>query len=443
MKDVVILGAGPGGYVAAIRAAQLGLDVVCIDEKYVGGTCLNVGCIPTKTYVAMTDILKKTEEAENFGISVENVSVDFEKMVARKNEVVKKLVSGVEYIFKKRGVEFISGHGEIIDKNHIRVNDEVIETKNIIIATGSEPFIPDFLNIDGFTMTSRELLDQNQSIKDLVIIGGGVIGVEFANIWATLGAKVTIVEMQKQLLPMIDKKMAMRLKTIFKKRGIDVLTGKKVEKAEKGKVILDDGNEILADKMLVAIGRKPHLEGFGLENLGIEMDGKFVKVNEFMQTSIDNVYAIGDILSSPQLAHVASKEGIVAIEHIAGHNTKINYDCIPSAIFTTPEIAVVGKNATDVENAKVGQFPFTANGKALGLGETDGYVKIVANENNIVVGMEIMGPHASDLIHEGALAIEKGLTLEDVAETVHAHPTLSETVMEAAENALGRAIHIV
>lgn len=443
MKDVVIIGGGPGGYVAAIRGAQLGLDVALVEKSALGGTCLNVGCIPTKTYVAMTEVLKNIHRADMFGIKVGSVALDLPAMVQRKNDVVAKLVSGIEYIFKKRNIAIYRGMGVVKDAHTVVVGSETIEAKHIILATGSEPLIPPMFQVDGFTLDSTAILDLTEVPERLVVVGGGVIGVEFACIWAHLGAKVTIVEMQKNLLPMVDKRLAMRLKSTLKKMNIEVLTEKKVEKVEYGKLTLNDGSELIANKMLVAIGRKPVYHGVDCDKLGIEKDGQCIKVNAHMQTSVPNIYAIGDIVPSAQLAHVASKEGIVAVEHIAGHTAHINYDAIPWAIFTTPEIAVVGKSQDAVENAKVGQFPFAANGKALGMAEDEGYAKIIANADGIVVGMEIFGPHASDMIHEGAIAIEQKMTLEALADIVHAHPTLSEAVVEAAENALGKAIHSV
>ncbi len=445
MKDITIIGAGPGGYVAAIRAAQLGLEVAVVEKEFVGGTCLNVGCIPTKTYVSMADLYAKMKESDHMGIYVKGeIAYDMNRMIERKNEVVSKLVSGIEYIFKKRNIELYRGLGEIVGPGKVKVGDEIIETKNIVIATGSRPNVPGFMNIPGFTYTSRELLDIEKKPASITVIGGGVIGVEFASIWSNLDVQVNIIEMEKNLLPDIDKRLTSRLKSLLKKRGVKIYTSRKAEKVEAGKVTLDDGTEVESDILLVAIGRKPVFDGIDTETLGIEMTKRgHIKVNEKFETSVEGIYAIGDILDTPQLAHVASKEGIAAVENIAGLNGYVNYDAVPWAVFTSPEIAVVGKQEGDVPNAKTGKFPFSANGKALGAGETEGYVKIIADESGIVVGMEAMGPHASDLIHEGALAVHNKMDLHQVADAIHAHPTLSEAVAEAAENALDMAIHII
>ena len=439
MKDIMIIGAGPGGYVAAIRAAQLGLDVAVVEKGRVGGTCLNVGCIPTKTYVAMAELYAKMQDASHFGIQVDGtLSIDHRRMVERKNEVVDQLVRGIEKIFQKRKIEIIPGEGRLSGPDTVLVDGKSYTARHIILATGSEPVIPDVLNIPGFTLDSTALLDRAEPLSSLAVIGGGVVGVEFASIWAHLGTKVSLIEMQPSLLPTLDKKIGTRLKSILKKKGVDVHTSRKADHVKPGEITLDDGTVIQAEKMLVAIGRRPVLRGIDTEQLGIRTERGFISVSESMETSLKGVYAIGDLLASPQLAHVASKEGIVAVENIAGHKSRVNYDAVPWAVFTHPEIAVVGAS----EGAREGKFPFSANGKALGSGEAEGYVRIVADEEGKVTGMEIMGPHASDLIHEGALAVENGLSLEEVAETIHAHPTLSEAVAEAAEGALLRAIHL-
>ncbi|MBN2726759.1 dihydrolipoyl dehydrogenase [Candidatus Mcinerneyibacteriota bacterium] len=439
MKDLIIIGAGPGGYVAAIRAAQLGVDVALVEKGRVGGTCLNVGCIPTKTYVAMAELYAKMQEASHFGIDLEGtLSLNFRRMVERKDEVVDQLVRGIERILQKRKIEVIPGEGRLTGPGSVEVAGKSYQARNIILATGSEPVIPGFLNIRDFTMDSTALLDRSEPLSSLAVIGGGVVGVEFASIWAHLGTKVSLIEMQPSLLPTLDKKIGTRLKSMLKKKGVEVFTSRKAEKVAPGEIILDDGTVIRAEKMLVAIGRRPVLKGIDTEKLGIRTENGFITVSETMETSLKGVYAIGDLLASPQLAHVASKEGIVAVENIAGIKSRVNYNAIPWAVFTHPEIAVVGAS----EGAREGKFPFSANGKALGAGESEGYVRIVADEEGKVTGMEIIGPHASDLIHEGALAVANGLTLEEVAETVHAHPTLSEAVAEAAEGALLRAIHL-
>ncbi|HDS02698.1 MAG TPA: dihydrolipoyl dehydrogenase [Firmicutes bacterium] len=439
MKDIIIIGAGPGGYVAAIRAAQLGMDVTVIEKKRVGGTCLNVGCIPTKTYVAMAELFYKMKEASHFGIDITGeISFDVARMVERKNKVVDQLVNGIEMLFQKRKIELITGEGRLVDAQTVEVNGKQVKGRHVILATGSAPFIPDVLQIPDFTLNSTELLDYDKPLSSLAIIGGGVIGVEFASIYTLLGVQVSLIEMQHSLLPTLDKKIGNRLKSILKKKGAEIHTSKKAEKVSRGEIILDDGTEIHADRLLVAIGRRPVLQGIDTEKSGIKTHNGCIVVSESMETSLPGVYAIGDLLDTPQLAHTASKEGIVAVENIAGEKSRVNYNAIPWAVFTYPEIAVVGS----AEGAVEGKFPFSANGKALGVGESEGYVRIIGDASEKVIGMEIMGPHASDLIHEGALAIENHLTLSDIARTVHAHPTLSEAVAEAAEGALGKAIHM-
>ncbi|HMA68678.1 MAG TPA: dihydrolipoyl dehydrogenase [Candidatus Mcinerneyibacterium sp.] len=443
MKDLVIIGGGPGGYVAAIRAAQLDLDVTLIEKNKIGGTCLNVGCIPTKTYVATSNLMKKIKNSKRFGIEFEGeVNINFNNLVKRKNRVVNRLVKGIEYILKKRKVEIINETGKILDKNTVIAGDNEIKTRNIVIATGSKPIIPEQFKIDDFTMDSAEALDLKKKPEHVIVVGAGVIGCEFASIWANMGIKVSLIEMKNRILPFVDKEISKKMERIFKKKKVDIYTGSPIKKVDDKTVILENGEEITADKMLLAIGRKPVLDEVGIDGVEIELDNDgFIKVNEKMQTNVENIYAIGDILNTAQLAHVASKEGVVAVENMKGIKSKINYNAVPWTIFTDPEVAYVGRS--DENNKQIGKFPFRANGKALGLNETDGFVKIIADSDDKIIGMQIMGPHASDLIHEGAVSIHNNLKLEDIADTIHAHPTLSESVVEAAEDALGKVIHIV
>lgn len=443
MKDLVIIGGGPGGYVAAIRAAQLDLDVTLIEKNKIGGTCLNVGCIPTKTYVATANLMKKIKNSKRFGIEFEGeVNINFNNLVKRKNRVVNRLVKGIEYILKKRKVEIINETGKILDKNTVIAGDNEIKTRNIIIATGSKPIIPEQFKIDDFTMDSAEALDLKRKPEHVIVVGAGVIGCEFASIWANMGIKVSLIEMKNRILPFVDKEISKKMERIFKKKKVDIYTGSPIKKVDDKTVILENGEEITADKMLLAIGRKPVLDEVGIDGVEIELDNDgFIKVNEKMQTNVENIYAIGDIVNTAQLAHVASKEGVVAVENMKGIKSKINYKAVPWTIFTDPEVAYIGKS--DENNKKIGKFPFRANGKALGLNETDGFVKIIADSDDKIIGMQIMGPHASDLIHEGTVSIHNNLKLEDIADTIHAHPTLSESVVEAAEDALGKVIHIV
>jgi len=443
MKDLVIIGGGPGGYVAAIRAAQLDLDVTLIEKNKIGGTCLNVGCIPTKTYVATSNLMKKIKNSKRFGIEFEGeVNINFNNLVKRKNRVVNRLVKGIEYILKKRKVEIINETGKILDKNTVIAGDNEIKTRNIVIATGSKPIIPEQFKIDDFTMDSAEALDLKKKPEHVIVVGAGVIGCEFASIWANMEIKVSLIEMKNRILPFVDKEISKKMERIFKKKKVDIYTGSPIKKVDDKTVILENGEEITADKMLLAIGRKPVLDEVGIDGVEIELDNDgFIKVNEKMQTNVENIYAIGDILNTAQLAHVASKEGVVAVENMKGIKSKINYNAVPWTIFTDPEVAYVGRS--DENNKQIGKFPFRANGKALGLNETDGFVKIIADSDDKIIGMQIMGPHASDLIHEGAVSIHNNLKLEDIADTIHAHPTLSESVVEAAEDALGKVIHIV
>ena len=454
--DVLVLGGGPGGYTAAIRANQYGLKTAIIEKDKLGGTCLNRGCIPTKSILASTDILAKIKKSEDFGITVENVKVNIERIIDRKQEIVDSLVGGLDKIFKLRKIEVLNNFGKITGNNEITLdNGEKLIAKNIILATGSEPLILPFFNIDHKNViTSDDALEMKEIPEKLLVIGGGVVGCEFAGIYNELGSEVTIVEMLKNLVPTEDAQVSRTLQTSFKKKGVTLKLKTKVEKIEiiedeKIKIFFSDGSEEIYTKILAAGGRSINTRGNGIDELDLKLtDGNFIDINEKMQTSIDNIYAIGDITGKFMLAHVAATQGLVAIANIAGKVKKIDYDSIPSAIFTNPEIASVGAREQELkENGivyKTGRFSFAANGKAKGLGETDGFVKVLTDESGEkLLGAHIVGPHASDLLQELVLIKSNGLSLHKLIDAVHPHPTLCESVLEAAEGIFKMGIHSV
>lgn len=454
--DILIIGGGPGGYVAAIKAAQLGAKVGVVEKDELGGTCLNRGCIPTKTLLSSVSTLAHVKHAANFGINVDNYSVDFPKMMDRKEKVVAQLVKGIHYLFKKNKIELIRGQGKVIEPGKVQVatgEDELeLLAKNIIVATGSEPALIKALGYNGRTViTSNEALSLEAVPESMLIIGGGVIGCEFATIFSELGCSVTILEAMPTILPMIDKDVARRQQSLLKRRGIAIKTGAmitEVTETNQGiKAVLDNGHEFSAQKALISIGRTFNTEGLGLKEIGVQLGPKGeVLVDNRMRTNVEGIYAIGDVTNIIQLAHVASAQGIVAVENIMGIESTMNYAAVPSCIFTLPEVASVGITSQEAEKkgipVKEGKFNFIANGKALSMDETDGLVKIIAHaDNNKVLGVHIIGPHAADLIAEATLAVQHGLTSEQLARTIHAHPTLAETIMEAAEAVDGHSIH--
>ncbi|MHB1652112.1 MAG: dihydrolipoyl dehydrogenase [Desulfitobacteriaceae bacterium] len=455
--QVGILGGGPGGYVCALRAAQLGFSVLLIEGERLGGTCLNRGCIPTKALVKSAELWREIGQAEEFGLFVGEKSLDFAKVMQRKDKVVDTLVSGVEQLMKAGKIQVIQGWGAFSEPGYLEVDRggqvERIPVQNVILATGS---VPARIPVPGADLpgvvTSDEILFETGLPERLVVIGGGVIGLEFASIYQAFGVKVTVVEMLPSILPNIDEEIPKRLTPLLKRSGLDILTKTAVKAIlqEDGrlKVLVEDAKgprELSADRVLIATGRKPSLKGIDVERLGLAVERGAIVVNQQMQTNLPNVYAIGDAIGGMMLAHVASAEGVVAAEHISGRTVEMDYRAIPSAIFTHPEIATVGQTEQELKEKgpyKVSKFPFSANGKALTLGETLGLVKILADEQGIVLGASIMGPQASSLIPELVLAVQKGLTAEDLAHTVHAHPTLPEAIMEAAHGILGKALHL-
>ena len=455
--DLVVIGAGPGGYVAAIRAAQLGGRVAVVEKERLGGTCLNWGCIPTKALIAGVEILDKIKEAATFGIEISDYHINFEQMMDRKNLIVEKLVRGISFLLKKHKIRHYHGIGKIISKDLVRVKtaegSEELKTAQIIIATGSVPLILPSFNYDRkHVLTSREILALNRIPESLLIVGAGVIGCEFANIFAGLGSKVTMVDIRSRILPTEDKTMARRMERILSKnKGINIKTGLKIERIEPSAegitAYLDDNSKIGAEKALLSIGRKIVTDNLGLEELGIERDEQgAIVVNEQMETNLPGVYAIGDVTGKYQLAHVASAQGIVAASNIMGRPKRMEYHSVPNCIFTNPELASTGINLETAREqgyqVEVGRFSYRGSGKALAMGEEEGMVNlIVERESGIILGGQIMGAHASDLIAEITLAVKNKLTAEQLADTIHAHPTLAETVMEAAEDIFGLSIH--
>ncbi|MCC5909301.1 MAG: dihydrolipoyl dehydrogenase [Clostridiaceae bacterium] len=455
---VVVVGGGPGGYVAAIRAAMLGADVTLVEKRKVGGTCLNVGCIPTKSLLASSEALEAVREAKDYGVKIDgDVSVDFEYMMNRKDKIVDQLVKGIEFLFDKKGVKLINGFGKLISNNTIEVSkddgtSEVIEADKIILATGSVPVVPPIFPYDGKKIiTSDEALTLQETPKSMIILGGGVIGCEFGQFFRKIGTEVTIVEMADQLLPFEDKDVAKQLERSFKKDKIKMMTSKKIEKCEieGDKVIayVEGGKTLEADMMLISVGRKPYLENLGLEDVGITLDRGKVVVDEKMQTNIDNIYAIGDIVDTPFLAHVASKEGMVAAENALGKDKKVSYRAVPRCIYTAPEVSAVGMTEKDAEakgiEYKVGKFDFRGLGKAQAIGKFQGFIKILVDVEDRIIGASIVGPHATDLLAELTLAVELQLTAEQVGDVIHPHPTLSEGIMEALHDVHHACVHSV
>lgn len=445
--DVIVLGGGPGGYTAAIRLSELGKKVAVVEEDSLGGTCLNRGCIPTKVYSHAAELINAIKDAKDFGIMAQ-YTLDIAKLRQKKERVVKRLVGGVGYLMNLHHIDVIKGRGRFVDENTIEV-DKRYTAENFIIATGSKVFLPPIegINLEG-VITSDKALELERIPEKIVIIGAGIIGLEFANIYSALGSKVVIIEMLPQLLPMLDRDIANTMEKILRHKKIELHLNSKVEKIEEGlKVVYTtEGNTrvVECDTVLVAVGRVANVNG--IEALNLDMDKKGIKVDAHMRTSIKNIYAIGDVTGCIQLAHVASYQGIVAVHNIAGEEKEADLNAVPNCLYTSPEIAWVGLNEVQARekfgDVKIGTFPYTALGRAMTMGQNDGFVKIIAEAKyNRVVGMEIIGAGATEIIHEGVLAIKEEFTLEELADAIHAHPTLSESVKEAAEDALGMPIN--
>ena len=461
--DLLVIGGGPGGYVCAIRASQLGLKTGCIESRgTLGGTCLNIGCIPSKSLLNSSEYYHKAKNNfNNMGIEISDVKLNLTKMMANKNKSVQVLTKGVEFLFKKNKVSYIKGKGSIISNNKVTVYDNgqktSYKTKNIVIATGSSASSLNGIEIDEKNViSSTGALALEKTPKSLVVIGGGYIGLEMGSVWSRLGSKVTVIEYLDHIIPGMDREISNEFKKILTKQGINFKLNNKVTNVTntKNKIHVDFINNeskakdrIECDKVLVAVGRKPYTEGLNLTKIGITKDKKgSIEVNKKFQTSIPNIYAIGDVIKGPMLAHKAEEEGIAVAEMLAGQAGHVNYDVIPGVIYTTPEVAAVGKTEEELKksniNYKVGKFPFMANSRAKVNNAVEGFVKILADsKSDKVLGVHIIGPHCGDMIAEMALAMEFGASSEDIARTCHAHPTHTEAIKEAALAVDKRPIH--
>ena len=461
--DVIIIGGGPGGYVCAIRAAQLGLKTACIESRgTLGGTCLNVGCIPSKSLLNLSESFHKAKKDFNSqGIEFSDLKLNLDKMMTNKNKSVQVLTKGIEFLFKKNNVTYIKGKGVLFSKNDVVVYEGGKKTsykaKNIVIATGSAPSSLPGIEIDEENIVSSTgALAFKEVPKNFVVIGGGYIGLEMGSVWSRLGSEVTVLEYLDHITPGMDKEVSTEFQKILTKQGIKFKLNSKVTSAtnKDNQVEITFTNNqtsekeiVLADKVLVSVGRKPYTEGLNLTKMGIKKDtqGK-IEVNEKLQTTVKNIYAIGDVIKGPMLAHKAEEEGIAVAEILAGQAGHVNYDIIPGVVYTSPEVAAVGKTEEQLKNEKisykVGKFPFLANSRAKVNNETDGFVKILADsKTDRVLGVHMIGPHTGDMIAEMALAMEFGASAEDIARTCHAHPTHTEAVKEAALAVDKRAIH--
>jgi len=459
--DVTVIGGGPGGYVCAIRLSQLGLKTACIESRgSLGGTCLNVGCIPSKNLLNFSENFHKAKNFEKIGIEVGEVKFNLDKMMKNKEKAVTVLTKGIEFLFKKNKVTYFKGIGSFKSTNEISIlaqgKETTIQTDKTIISTGSEP-----LSLPGMEFDEEKILSSTGALslsklpKKMIVVGGGYIGLEMGSVWSRLGTQVEVIEFLDHITPGMDREVSREFEKILKKQGMQFQLNTKVEKITKSKNFLSidtvdkekKKNKIEADVVLISVGRKPHTKGLNLKNVGVQTDEKGrVKVNKNFETNVKNIYAIGDVIKGPMLAHKAEEEGIAVAELIAGQSGHVNYDIIPGVIYTSPEVASVGKTEEQLKanknNYKVGKFPFTANSRAKAIDESEGFVKILADtKTDKVLGVHIIGPHAGEMIAEMAVAMEFGASSEDIARTCHAHPTFSEAIKEAALSVEKRQIH--
>jgi dihydrolipoyl dehydrogenase len=461
--DLVVIGGGPGGYTAAIRASQLGMKTACVEKRgALGGTCLNVGCIPSKALLQSSEMYEEAQHNfEAHGIKASGIKLDLKAMQGRKSSTVESLTQGIEFLFKKNKVTYIKGAGAVVGGGRVEVTGDeniTLKAKNILIATGS-----DVAPLPGVDIDEKQIVSSTGALelakvpKHMVVIGAGVIGLELGTVWRRLGAEVTVVEFLDRALPGTDAEVAKTATRILKKQGMKFMLGKKVTGAKKAKTGVTltlepskggDEETLKGDVVLVAIGRRPYTAGLGLEDVGVELDkaGRIITDGNF-KSSVDGIYAIGDVIDGPMLAHKAEDEGVVCAEVLAGQKSHVNYDVIPGVIYTWPEVATVGKSEEDLKEAgieyNVGKVPFMANSRARASGHTDGFVKILADKKtDKVLGVHIIGPDAGTVIHECVLAMEFGASSEDIARTCHAHPTLNEAVKEAALAVAGRTLNV-
>jgi dihydrolipoamide dehydrogenase len=459
--DTIVIGSGPGGYVAAIRAAQLGQKVTIVEKEHIGGVCLNVGCIPSKAVIAAGHRYETAKHSDAYGISAENVTVDFSKVQEWKAGIVKKLTGGVEGLLKGNKVDIARGEAFFVDNNSLKVmtenSSQTYNFKNAIIATGSRPIELPTFKYSKRVLNSTGALDLQEVPEKIVVIGGGVIGVELGGAYANFGTQVTILEGADDILSVgFEKQMSALVKRNLKKKGAEIYTkamAKGVEETDTGVVVTfevkGEEKKIEADYVFVMVGRRPNTDDMGIEQAGVKMTERgIIEIDKQCRTNVSNIYAIGDIVAGPQLAHKASYEAKIAAEAIAGHSSEIDYLGIPAVVFSDPELATVGYTEKDAKDEGIeviaAKFPYAGNGRALSLDSTDGFVKLVTRkEDGVVIGAQIAGANASDIISELGLAVEAGMTAEDIALTIHAHPTLGEMTMEAAEVALGTPIHVL
>ena len=457
MYDIIIIGSGPGGYVAAIRASQLGKKVALVEKAELGGVCLNWGCIPTKALLKSAQVYTYCKNAAHYGVEITGeVKPDFEKIVARSRTVAETMSKGVAFLMKKNNIEIIPGFGKIAGKGKVDVDGVVYETQNIILATGARPRQMPFMPIDGeHVISSKEALTLTKLPESMIVVGSGAIGSELASLYASLGVKTTIIEYMPQIMPLEDEEVAKAMERSFRKIRATVMTSTTVKNVTVG----EDGlchveiegkkgaEELTAEVVLSAVGIKSNIENIGLEENGINVERDKVVVDEHYQTSLEGVYAIGDIVAGPALAHVASAEAIHCVEHICGLNPeKVDYSTIPSCIFTSPEVASVGMTEKQAVEAgieyKVGRFPFTASGKATAAGDRDGFAKLIFDNEEKLIGAHLVGANVTEMLGEPTLAKRLGITAHTIARTIHSHPTMHEGVMEAAEAAMDVAIHV-